>query len=196
MGYSVAIMADSTSRWAEALLEMSGRLEEMPGDEGYPAYLAAAWQSIMSCSGKAICLGSDQEGSITAISAVSPSGRRYFRTSYPKIRCGSLKSLGLRCHLSAKASFSIDRLVEELLFIRKRIGGLLDQQMQVDWSKQVTEAHADAAKNLSCQIIRLVGIDALSEKDQLLLETTKSLREDFLQQNAFDDVDTFTSREK
>lgn len=197
MGYSVAIMADSTSRWAEALREMSGRLEEMPGDEGYPAYLGSRLAEYYERSGKAICLGSDQEGSITAISAVSPSGGDI---SEP-VTQNTLRVVkvfwGLDATLAQKRHFpSIDWLKSYSLY-ENELGAFLDQQMQVDWSKQVTEAMRMLQKESELsEIVRLVGIDALSEKDQLLLETTKSLREDFLQQNAFDDVDTFTSREK
>ena len=197
MGYSVAIMADSTSRWAEALREMSGRLEEMPGDEGYPAYLGSRLAEYYERSGKAICLGSGQEGSITAISAVSPSGGDI---SEP-VTQNTLRVVkvfwGLDATLAQKRHFpSIDWLKSYSLY-ENELGAFLDQQMQVDWSKQVTEAMRMLQKESELsEIVRLVGIDALSEKDQLLLETTKSLREDFLQQNAFDDVDTFTSREK
>lgn len=197
MGYSVAIMADSTSRWAEALREMSGRLEEMPGDEGYPAYLGSRLAEYYERSGKAICLGSDQEGSITSISAVSPSGGDI---SEP-VTQNTLRVVkvfwGLDATLAQKRHFpSIDWLKSYSLY-ENELGAFLDQQMQVDWSKQVTEAMRMLQKESELsEIVRLVGIDALSEKDQLLLETTKSLREDFLQQNAFDDVDTFTSREK
>jgi len=197
MGYSVAIMADSTSRWAEALREMSGRLEEMPGDEGYPAYLGSRLAEYYERSGKAICLGSDQEGSTTAISAVSPSGGDI---SEP-VTQNTLRVVkvfwGLDATLAQKRHFpSIDWLKSYSLY-ENELGAFLDQQMQVDWSKQVTEAMRMLQKESELsEIVRLVGIDALSEKDQLLLETTKSLREDFLQQNAFDDVDTFTSREK
>lgn len=197
MGYSVAIMADSTSRWAEALREMSGRLEEMPGDEGYPAYLGSRLAEYYERSGKAICLGSDQKGSITAISAVSPSGGDI---SEP-VTQNTLRVVkvfwGLDATLAQKRHFpSIDWLKSYSLY-ENELGAFLDQQMQVDWSKQVTEAMRMLQKESELsEIVRLVGIDALSEKDQLLLETTKSLREDFLQQNAFDDVDTFTSREK
>lgn len=197
MGYSVAIMADSTSRWAEALREMSGRLEEMPGDEGYPAYLGSRLAEYYERSGKAICLGSDQEASITAISAVSPSGGDI---SEP-VTQNTLRVVkvfwGLDATLAQKRHFpSIDWLKSYSLY-ENELGAFLDQQMQVDWSKQVTEAMRMLQKESELsEIVRLVGIDALSEKDQLLLETTKSLREDFLQQNAFDDVDTFTSREK
>ncbi|MDT2686434.1 V-type ATP synthase subunit A [Enterococcus gallinarum] len=197
MGYSVAIMADSTSRWAEALREMSGRLEEMPGDEGYPAYLGSRLAEYYERSGKVICLGSGQEGSITAISAVSPSGGDI---SEP-VTQNTLRVVkvfwGLDATLAQKRHFpSIDWLKSYSLY-ENEMGAYLDRQLQVDWSKNVTTAMRMLQKEAELsEIVRLVGIDALSDKDQLLLEITKSLREDFLQQNAFDAVDTFTSREK
>ena len=197
MGYSVAIMADSTSRWAEALREMSGRLEEMPGDEGYPAYLGSRLAEYYERSGKVICLGSEQEGSITAISAVSPSGGDI---SEP-VTQNTLRVVkvfwGLDATLAQKRHFpSIDWLKSYSLY-ENEMGAYLDRQLQVEWSKNVTTAMRMLQKEAELsEIVRLVGIDALSDKDQLLLEITKSLREDFLQQNAFDAVDTFTSREK
>lgn len=197
MGYSVAIMADSTSRWAEALREMSGRLEEMPGDEGYPAYLGSRLAEYYERAGKVLCLGSEQEGSITAISAVSPSGGDI---SEP-VTQNTLRVVkvfwGLDATLAQKRHFpSIDWLKSYSLY-ENELGAYLDQAMQVDWSQQVTTAMRMLQKESELsEIVRLVGIDALSEKDQLLLEITKSIREDFLQQNAFDAVDTFSSREK
>lgn len=197
MGYSVAIMADSTSRWAEALREMSGRLEEMPGDEGYPAYLGSRLAEYYERSGKVICLGSEQEGSITAISAVSPSGGDI---SEP-VTQNTLRVVkvfwGLDATLTQKRHFpSIDWLKSYSLY-ENEMGAYLDRQLQVEWSKNVTTAMRMLQKEAELsEIVRLVGIDALSDKDQLLLEITKSLREDYLQQNAFDAVDTFTSREK
>lgn len=197
MGYSVAIMADSTSRWAEALREMSGRLEEMPGDEGYPAYLGSRLAEYYERSGKVICLGSEQEGSITAISAVSPSGGDI---SEP-VTQNTLRVVkvfwGLDATLAQKRHFpSIDWLKSYSLY-ENEMGAYLDRQLQVEWSENVTTAMRMLQKEAELsEIVRLVGIDALSDKDQLLLEITKSLREDYLQQNAFDAVDTFTSREK
>lgn len=197
MGYSVAIMADSTSRWAEALREMSGRLEEMPGDEGYPAYLGSRLAEYYERSGKVICLGSEQEGSITAISAVSPSGGDI---SEP-VTQNTLRVVkvfwGLDATLAQKRHFpSIDWLKSYSLY-ENEMGAYLDRQLQVEWSKNVTTAMRMLQKEAELsEIVRLVGIDALSDKDQLLLEITKSLREDYLQQNAFDAIDTFTSREK
>ncbi|WP_368252471.1 V-type ATP synthase subunit A [Enterococcus sp. 2201sp1_2201st1_B8_2201SCRN_220225] len=198
MGYSVAIMADSTSRWAEALREMSGRLEEMPGDEGYPAYLGSRLAEYYERAGKVITLGQEgRGGSITAISAVSPSGGDI---SEP-VTQNTLRVVkvfwGLDSTLAQQRHFpSIDWLQSYSLYSNE-VGQYLDQQMQVNWSALVRDAMRMLQKESELQeIVRLVGIDSLSAKDQLLLEVTKSIREDYLQQNAFDDVDTFTSREK
>ena len=198
MGYSVAIMADSTSRWAEALREMSGRLEEMPGDEGYPAYLGSRLAAYYERAGRVVTLGKDRrEGSITAISAVSPSGGDI---SEP-VTQNTLRVVkvfwGLDSILAQQRHFpSIDWLQSYSLYLSE-VGEYLDQQLQVDWSGLVTEAMRILQKESELnEIVRLVGVDSLSGRDQLTLETSKQLREDYLQQNAFDDVDTFTSREK
>ena len=198
MGYSVAIMADSTSRWAEALREMSGRLEEMPGDEGYPAYLGSRLAEYYERAGRVVTLGKDRrEGSITAISAVSPSGEDI---SEP-VTQNTLRVVkvfwGLDSILAQQRHFpSIDWLQSYSLYLSE-VGEYLDQQLQVDWSGLVTEAMRILQKESELnEIVRLVGVDSLSGRDQLTLETSKQLREDYLQQNAFDDVDTFTSREK
>ena len=198
MGYSVAIMADSTSRWAEALREMSGRLEEMPGDEGYPAYLGSRLAEYYERAGRVVALGKDRrEGSITAISAVSPSGGDI---SEP-VTQNTLRVVkvfwGLDSILAQQRHFpSIDWLQSYSLYLSE-VGAYLDQQLQVNWSELVTEAMRILQKESELnEIVRLVGVDSLSGRDQLTLETAKQLREDYLQQNAFDDVDTFTSREK
>ncbi len=198
MGYSVAIMADSTSRWAEALREMSGRLEEMPGDEGYPAYLGSRLAEYYERAGRVITLGTQRnEGSITAISAVSPSGGDI---SEP-VTQNTLRVVkvfwGLDSLLAQQRHFpSIDWLKSYSLYLNE-VGEYLDQQLQVEWSELVTEAMRILQKESELnEIVRLVGIDSLSAKDQLTLETAKQIREDYLQQNAFDEVDTFTSREK
>ncbi|KAF1295722.1 V-type ATP synthase subunit A [Enterococcus sp. JM4C] len=198
MGYSVAIMADSTSRWAEALREMSGRLEEMPGDEGYPAYLGSRLAEYYERAGRVIALGSEgREGSITAISAVSPSGGD---VSEP-VTQNTLRVVkvfwGLDSILAQKRHFpSIDWLQSYSLYSTE-VGKYMDQALQADWSEMVATAmrilQEEAQLN---EIVRLVGVDSLSDKDRLTLEVAKSIREDYLQQNAFDDVDTFTSREK
>ncbi len=198
MGYSVAIMADSTSRWAEALREMSGRLEEMPGDEGYPAYLGSRLAEYYERAGRVTVLGSDdRKGSITAISAVSPSGGDI---SEP-VTQNTLRVVkvfwGLDSTLAQQRHFpSIDWLKSYSLY-SSEVGNFLDQELQVEWSSLVREGMRILQKESELnEIVRLVGIDSLSEKDQFTLAIAKAIREDYLQQNAFDDVDTFTSREK
>ncbi|MGX7262386.1 V-type ATP synthase subunit A [Enterococcus crotali] len=198
MGYSVAIMADSTSRWAEALREMSGRLEEMPGDEGYPAYLGSRLAEYYERAGQVIALGKDhREGSITAISAVSPSGGDI---SEP-VTQNTLRVVkvfwGLDATLAQKRHFPSINWLQSYSLYDSEVGKYLDQQLQVDWSEMVQEGMRILQEESQLdEIVRLVGIDSLSDKDRLTLEVAKSIREDYLQQNAFDEVDTFTSREK
>lgn len=198
MGYNVAIMADSTSRWAEALREMSGRLEEMPGDEGYPAYLGSRLAEYYERAGRVIPLGSDnREGSITAISAVSPSGGD---VSEP-VTQNTLRVVkvfwGLDSTLAQQRHFPSINWLQSYSLYSSEVGKYLDQQMQEDWSGMVTEGMRILQEESQLnEIVRLVGIDSLSDKDRLTLQVAKSIREDYLQQNAFDDVDTFTSREK
>ncbi|WP_176332563.1 V-type ATP synthase subunit A [Candidatus Enterococcus lemimoniae] len=198
MGYSVAIMADSTSRWAEALREMSGRLEEMPGDEGYPAYLGSRLAEYYERAGQVVALGKDhREGSITAISAVSPSGGDI---SEP-VTQNTLRVVkvfwGLDATLAQKRHFPSINWLQSYSLYDSEVGKYLDQQLQVEWSEMVREGMRILQEESQLEeIVRLVGIDSLSDKDCLTLEVAKSIREDYLQQNAFDEVDTFTSREK
>lgn len=198
MGYNIAIMADSTSRWAESLREMSGRLEEMPGDEGYPAYLGSRLAEYYERAGRVIALGNDgREGSITTISAVSPSGGD---TSEP-VTQNTLRVVkvfwGLSATLAQQRHFPSIDWMESYSLYSSEVGKYLDNDLQANWSEMVAEGMRMLQKESELnEIVRLVGIDSLSEKDRLTLEVAKSLREDYLQQNAFDDVDTFTSREK
>jgi V/A-type H+-transporting ATPase subunit A len=198
MGYDVAIMADSTSRWAEALREMSGRLEEMPGDEGYPAYLGSRLAEYYERSGRVVALGSDnREGSITAISAVSPSGGDI---SEP-VTQNTLRVVkvfwGLDSSLAQMRHFPSINWLQSYSLYSSEIGRYMDQILQEDWSSMVTEGMRILQEESQLnEIVRLVGIDSLSDNDRLTLEVAKSIREDYLQQNAFDDVDTFTSRQK
>ncbi|MFR3047186.1 MAG: V-type ATP synthase subunit A, partial [Enterococcus faecium] len=198
MGYDVAIMADSTSRWAEALREMSGRLEEMPGDEGYPAYLGSRLAEYYERSGRVIALGSEgREGSITAISAVSPSGGDI---SEP-VTQNTLRVVkvfwGLDSSLAQKRHFPSIDWIQSYSLYSTEVGKYMDHILQADWASMVTEGMRILQEEQQLnEIVRLVGIDSLSDNDRLTLEVAKSIREDYLQQNAFDDVDTFTSREK
>ncbi|MEG0748793.1 MAG: V-type ATP synthase subunit A [Carnobacterium sp.] len=198
MGYSVAIMADSTSRWAEALREMSGRLEEMPGDEGYPAYLGSRIAEFYERAGKIITLGTKgREGSITAIGAVSPPGGD---TSEP-VTQNTLRVAkvfwSLDNLLAQKRHFpSIDWLASYSLYSQE-LGIYNGEQLGKDWTGMVRRTMTLLQEESELEeIVRLVGVESLSERDRLKLATSKMIREDFLQQNAFDDVDTYTSREK
>ena len=198
MGYSVSIMADSTSRWAEALREMSGRLEEMPGDEGYPAYLGSRLADYYERAGKVVALGKDgREGAVTAIGAVSPPGGDI---SEP-VTQSTLRIVkvfwGLDAQLAYKRQFpSINWLTSYSLYLEK-MGEWMDAHVADDWSALRTEAMALLQEEANLEeIVRLVGMDALSEGDRLKLEVAKSIREDYLQQNAFHENDTYTSLNK
>ena len=198
MGYSVAIMADSTSRWAEALREMSGRLEEMPGDEGYPAYLGSRIAEYYERAGRVKTLGSDErEGSITAIGAVSPPGGDI---SEP-VTQNTLRIVkvfwGLDAQLAQRRHFPAINWLSSYSLYLDEVGQYIDQHEQLAWSEKVTKAMNILQKESELQeIVRLVGLDSLSERDRLTMNTAKMLREDYLQQNAFDEVDTYTSFKK
>lgn len=198
MGYSVAIMADSTSRWAEALREMSGRLEEMPGEEGYPAYLGSRAAEFYERAGKVICYGSDnREGAITVIGAVSPPGGDISEpVSQATLRIVKV-FWGLDHALSYRRHFPAINWLNSYTLYQSNIDRWMNDNIDEEFSK-----NRAAAMNLLqdeqglLEIVRLVGRDSLSEADQLKLEVTKSIREDYLQQNAFHDVDTFCSLQK
>lgn len=198
MGYSVAIMADSTSRWAEALREMSGRLEEMPGEEGYPAYLTSRLAQFYERAGEVKCLGSDDRtGTLTAIGAVSPAGGD---NSDPVVQ-STLRIVkvfwGLDSGLAYKRHFpSINWLTSYSLY-SDTTGRWLDRNIAEDWTKCVTETNKllQIESELE-EIVKLVGYDSLSPSDRLILEASRSVREDYLQQNAFDDTDAYTSLDK
>ncbi|WP_270736637.1 V-type ATP synthase subunit A [Streptococcus anginosus] len=198
MGYSVAIMADSTSRWAEALREMSGRLEEMPGDEGYPAYLGSRIAEYYERAGRVKTLGSDErEGSITAIGAVSPPGGDI---SEP-VTQNTLRIVkvfwGLDAQLAQRRHFPAINWLSSYSLYLDEVGQYVDQHEQLTWSEKVTKAMNILQKESELQeIVRLVGLDSLSEKDRLTMNIAKMIREDYLQQNAFDEVDTYTSFKK
>jgi len=198
MGYKVAIMADSTSRWAEALREMSGRLEEMPGEEGYPAYLSSRLAEFYERAGIVSCLGSsDRVGAISAIGAVSPPGGD---TSEP-VSQGTLRIVKVYWGLSASLAYqrhfpAIDWLTSYSLY-EDDLKAYFDEDIERGWSAQVVEVKKILQEESSLgEIVRLVGVDSLDFKDRLTLECARSIREDYLHQNAFDDVDTYTSLHK
>ena len=199
MGYAVAVIADSTSRWAEALREMSGRLEEMPGEEGYPAYLASRLAQFYERAGSVSCLGSeeDRRGSLTAVGAVSPPGGDLaepvsqgtmrivkvfwaldaslaYKRHFPAINWLTSHSL----YLDSLKPWFDENLGKEFLQNREQAMGILQQESSLN------------------EIVQLVGKDSLSPADQLTLETARMVREDFLQQNSFVDIDSFSTYDR
>ena len=195
MGYDVAVIADSTSRWAEALREMSGRLEEMPGEEGYPAYLASRLAQFYERAGVVQCMGTEERsGSLTAVGAVSPPGGDLSEPvaqatmRIVKVFWSLDASLAYRRHFPA-----INWLNSYSLYL-DAVTPWFDEHMGPDFMKNRNRAmHLLQEENELNEIVQLVGKDSLSPKDQLTLEITRMLREDFLQQNAFMDVDAYSS---
>lgn len=198
MGYSVAMMADSTSRWAEALREMSGRLEEMPGDEGYPAYLSSRIAEFYERAGRVIVNGSEErEGALSVIGAVSPPGGDI---SEP-VTQNTLRIVKifwkLDYDLSYQRHFPAINWIDSYSLYQAKIDKYLDENVDKNFSKLRKRAMALLQEETSLlEVVRLVGRDTLSDEDQVKLNSTKSIREDFLQQNAFHDVDTFCPLEK
>ena len=198
MGYTVALMADSTSRWAEALREMSGRLEEMPGEEGYPAYLGSRLAQFYERAGRVIVNGTkDTEGALSVIGAVSPPGGDISEPvsqatlRIVKVFWGLDAALAYKRHFPAinwltSYSLYVDQLAKwyadnaspDFMELRGRLMSLLQDESELQ------------------EIVSLVGMDALSAPDRLKLETARAIREDYLHQNAFDSVDTYTSLKK
>ncbi|WP_252236691.1 V-type ATP synthase subunit A [Clostridium sp. CH2] len=198
MGYSVSIMADSTSRWAEALREMSGRLEEMPGDEGYPAYLGSRLADYYERAGKVECLGNDGRiGSITAIGAVSPPGGDISEpVSQSTLRIVKV-FWGLDAQLAYQRHFPTINWLTSYSLYADTIDKWMNGNVAENWGELRLEAMTILQDEAQLQeIVRLVGIDALSEKDRLKLDVAKSIREDYLQQNGFHEIDTYTSLKK
>ena len=198
MGYNVAIMADSTSRWAEALREMSGRLEEMPGDEGYPAYLSSRLAEFYERAGIVKVLGSEEKlGSVSAIGAVSPPGGDLSEpVSQATLRIVKV-FWGLSAQLAYKRHFpAIDWLISYSLYA-DRMGEWYDKNVGADFMELRAFVMNVLQEEASLEeIVRLVGMDTLSYKDRMTLETAKMIREDYLHQNAFHETDTYTSLDK
>ena len=198
MGYSVALMADSTSRWAEALREMSGRLEEMPGEEGYPAYLGSRLAQFYERAGRVITLGSDsREGALSVIGAVSPPGGDISEpVSQATLRIVKV-FWGLDANLAYKRHFpAVNWLTSYSLYV-DTMANWFNTNVAEDWMDlrarlmRILQDEAELE-----EIVKLVGMDALSAPDRLKLEAARSIREDFLHQNAFHETDTYTSLEK
>ncbi len=198
MGYSVALMADSTSRWAEAMREMSGRLEEMPGEEGYPAYLSSRLAQFYERAGRVKTLGAgEREGALSVIGAVSPSGGDL---SEP-VTQATMRIVKVFWSLDANLAYArhfpaINWLTSYSLYLDD-VGGWFDAEVRRDWMEKrgrlmfLLQEEAELE-----EVVQLVGMDALSPPDRLKLEAARSIREDFLHQDAFHDVDTYTSPEK
>jgi V/A-type H+-transporting ATPase subunit A len=198
MGYSVALTADSTSRWAEALREISGRMEEMPGEEGYPAYLASRIAAFYERAGKVICLGSDRRpGALTVIGAVSPPGGDL---SDPVVQA-TLKVVKVFWALDDKLANmrhfpAINWLLSYSLYV-ENIKNYMNSHVAEDFTDLRQEAMLLLEEESELQeIARLVGVESLSAKDRLILESARSIREDFLHQNAFHPQDTYASLRK
>ncbi|MBE6600002.1 MAG: V-type ATP synthase subunit A [Ruminococcaceae bacterium] len=198
MGYSVAVIADSTSRWAEALREMSGRLEEMPGEEGYPAYLTSRLAQFYERAGKVICLGGDgREGALSAVGAVSPQGGDISEpVSQATLRIVKV-FWGLDSALAYKRHFPAVNWLSSYSLYRDRLAHWFDQNVAKDWNEKVNRFMKILQKEAELdEIVKLVGVDALSSEDRVTLEIARALREDYLQQNSFDLSDSYTELDK
>ena len=198
MGYSVALMADSTSRWAEALREMSGRLEEMPGEEGYPAYLGSRLAQFYERAGHVVSLGKEgREGALSVIGAVSPPGGDISEPvsqatlRIVKVFCGLDSALAYKRHFPA-----INWLTSYSLYV-DNMANWFNEEVAADWmedrQKMMTILQEEAELN---EIVQMVGMDALSPTDRLKMEAARSIREDFLHQNSFHEIDTYTPLRK
>ena len=198
MGYSVALMADSTSRWAEALREMSGRLEEMPGEEGYPAYLGSRLAQFYERAGRVISLGSDgREGALSVIGAVSPPGGDISEpVSQATLRIVKV-FWGLDSALAYKRHFPAINWLTSYSLYADSLGSWFNENVSDEWTtlraRLMTLLSDEASLD---EIVKLVGMDALSPTDRLKMETARSIREDFLHQLAFHEVDTYSSLRK
>lgn len=198
MGYDVALMADSTSRWGEALREVSGRLEEMPGEEGYPAYLATRLAAFYERAGRVVCLGSDGRiGSITVVGAVSPPGGDF---SEP-ITQNTLRIAGtfwaLDTSLAYRRHFPAVNWIKSYSLYLDSIQDWFVKSGLVDWKEMRDRTMYLLQKEIELQeIVQLVGPDALPESEKAILEVTRMFREDFLQQSAYDKIDSFCPLEK
>lgn len=198
MGYSVVLLADSTSRWAEALREISGRLEEMPGDEGYPAYLGSRTAAFYERAGYTQCLGQDKrEGFLTVVGAVSPPGGDLSEPVTQNTLRVTKVFWALDASLAYKRHFPAINWLNSYSLYEDNLKDFFDKQGGTNFTDFRKKAMAILQKEAELQeIVRLVGIEALSQKDQFLLEISRIIREDFLHQNAFVDIDSFTSLKK
>jgi V/A-type H+-transporting ATPase subunit A len=198
MGYDVALMADSTSRWGEALREVSGRLEEMPGEEGYPAYLASRISAFYERAGRVVCVGAgERTGSVTVVGAVSPPGGDF---SEP-ITQNTLRVVGtfwaLDTNLAYRRHFPSVNWIKSYSLYLDSIGNWYVEHVAKDWRELREKTMYLLQKEVELQeIVQLVGPDALPESEKAILEVTRMIREDFLQQSAYSDTDSFCPMEK
>lgn len=198
MGYTVALMADSTSRWAEALREMSGRLEEMPGEEGYPAYLGSRLAQFYERAGRVIVNGSnDREGALSVIGAVSPPGGDISEpVSQATLRIVKV-FWGLDSSLAYKRHFPAINWLNSYSLYLDMLGNWYSENVSDEWTALRARMMSLLQEEAELEeIVKLVGMDALGANDRLKLETARSIREDFLHQNAFHEIDTYTSMKK
>ncbi len=194
MGYDVALMADSTSRWAEAMREMSGRLEEMPGEEGYPAYLGSRTAQFYERAGIVDCLGSDDRvGSLTVVGAVSPPGGDLSEPVTQNTLRVTKVFWGLDAKLAYRRHFPAINWLNSYSLYYDNVDGYMRSEVAEDYveNRGIAMNILQEESKLE-EIVRLVGVDALSARERIVLETAKSLREDFLFQNAFDEQDAYT----
>jgi len=199
MGYDVALMADSTSRWAEAMREIGGRLEEMPGEEGYPAYLARRLAEFYERAGRVRCLGTDESrtGSVTIIGAVSPPGGDINEPVSQNTLRVTKVFLALDASLAQRRHFPAFHWLRSYSLYTDTLDSWYIQNVSSDWVDLRKEAMALLQQEAELQeIVQLVGPDALPEKEQAVMVSTKMLREDLLQQSAFHEVDTYSSMKK
>jgi len=198
MGYGVALMADSTSRWAEALREISGRLEEMPGEEGYPAYLGRRLAEFYERGGKAVVISPEERiGSLTLVGAVSPPGGDFSEPVSQNTLRVTRVFWALDASLASRRHFpSINWLTSYSLYA-DNMGEWYKNNVASDWVTLRKEALEILQRESELQeIVQLVGYDALPEPEKGVLDTARSIREDYLQQSAYDEVDTYTSIKK
>lgn len=198
MGYDVSLMADSTSRWAEAMREIGGRLEEMPGEEGYPAYLARRLAEFYERAGRVRCLGSDERyGSVTIIGAVSPPGGDINEPVSQNTLRVTKVFLALEASLAQRRHFPAFHWLRSYSLYGDTLDKWFTSNISSDWVALRNEAMALLQKESELQeVVQLVGPDALPEKEQVILQVTKMIREDFLGQNAYSEIDTFASLKK
>lgn len=198
MGYGVALMADSTSRWAEAMREISGRLEEMPGEEGYPAYLGRRLAEFYERAGRVVCLGADKRvGSISVIGAVSPPGGDISEPVSQNTLRVTKVFWALDADLAHRRHFPAIHWLRSYSLYEDRLSSWYANNISADWSELRMKAMALLQKEAELQeIVQLVGPDALPEKERAVLDIARIIREDFLQQSAYHEVDTYASLKK